>query len=217
LIDCDHKTPAAVSNGRPYVGIPQIKDGRIELDGVRLISEEDFVQWTRKAYPQPDDVVLSRRCNPGETAYVPEGMEFALGQNLVLLRANGSRVQPKFLRWIVRGSAWWEQVQQFLNVGAVFDSLKCREIPEFELPISPDNEQVAIAEILSSLDEKTELNRKQNRTLEAIAQALSKRWFVEFELPDQNGQPYKSSGGAMQPSELGRFRWGGRLSPFLKS
>jgi len=67
------------------------------------------------------------------------------------------------------------------------------------------DEQQAIAEILSSLDEKIELNCKQNRTLEAIAQMLFKRWFVEFEFPDENGQPYKSSGGAMQPSELGEI------------
>ncbi len=211
LIDCDHKTPAAVTHGRPYVGIPQIKDGRIELDGARLISEKDFVQWTRKANPQADDVVLSRRCNPGETAYVPEGLEFALGQNLVLLRANGGKVQSKFLRWLVRGPAWWEQVQQFLNVGAVFDSLKCREILDFELPIPPENEQEAITEILSSLDGKIELNRKQNRTLEDIAQALFKRWFMEFEFPDEKGRAYKSSGGTMQASELGEIPVGWRI------
>ncbi|AOV18484.1 restriction endonuclease subunit S [Acidihalobacter aeolianus] len=62
-----------------------------------------------------------------------------------------------------------------------------------------------MADILSSLDEKIELNRKQNRTLEAIAQALFKRWFMEFEFPDENGRPYQSSGGAMQPSELGEI------------
>jgi type I restriction enzyme S subunit len=76
--------------------------------------------------------------------------------------------------------------------------------------VLPLNSQKAIAEILSSLDEKIELNRKQNRTLEAIAQALFKRWFVEFEFPDENGRPYKSSGGAMQPSELGEIPVGWR-------
>ena len=65
--------------------------------------------------------------------------------------------------------------------------------------------QLAIVEILSSLDEKIELNRKQNRTLEAIAQALFKHWFVDFEFPDENGRAYKSSGGTMQPSELGEI------------
>lgn len=74
-------------------------------------------------------------------------------------------------------------------------------------------EQQTIAEILSSLDEKIELNRKQNRTLEAIAQALFKRWFVEFEFPDENGRPYKSSGGAMQPSELGEIPVGWEVAP----
>lgn len=51
LIDCDHKTPKAREEGYPYVGIPQLKDGRIVLDGARLISEEDFNQWRRKAKP----------------------------------------------------------------------------------------------------------------------------------------------------------------------
>ncbi|WP_252150029.1 hypothetical protein [Acinetobacter cumulans] len=46
LIDCDHKTPAAQTSGYPYVGIPQLKNGHIRLDGARLISEEDFVLWT---------------------------------------------------------------------------------------------------------------------------------------------------------------------------
>ncbi len=82
---------------------------------------------------------------------------------------------------------------------------------EFELPSKDECKQ--IVDVLSSLDEKIELNRKQNRTLEAIAQALFKRWFVEFEFPDQNGQPYKSSGGAMQPSELGEIPVGWEVKP----
>ncbi|WP_305815720.1 hypothetical protein [Photobacterium leiognathi] len=49
LIDCDHKTPKAQESGRPYVGIPQLKDCRITLDGARLISEEDFIHWRRKS------------------------------------------------------------------------------------------------------------------------------------------------------------------------
>ena len=67
------------------------------------------------------------------------------------------------------------------------------------------DEQKTIVEILSSLDEKIELNINQIRSLEAISQTLFKRWFVEFEFPDENGQHYKSSGGVMQPSELGEI------------
>ena len=181
LIDCDHKTPAAQTSGYPYVGIPQLKNGHIRLDGARLISEEDFVLWTKKAKPKHNDVILSRRCNPGESAYVPEGLEIALGQNLVLLRSDGSVIYPPFLRWLVQGNEWWEQVNKFLNVGAVFDSLKCKDIPNFNLTIPSLKEQKRITDILSSLDNKIELNNKVNQTLESIAQALFKSWFIDFE------------------------------------
>jgi type I restriction enzyme S subunit len=179
LIDCDHRTPPPSENGYPYVAIPQLKQGRLDLSDARRITKEHFVEWTRKANPQPNDVVLSRRCNPGETAFVPNGLEFALGQNLVLLRADESKMFPPFLRWLVRGENWWEQVGKFINVGAVFESLRCGDIPNFELPIPPVAEQRAIASVLGSLDDKIELNRRMNETLEALAQSLFKSWFVD--------------------------------------
>lgn len=181
LFDCDHKTPAPAEMGFPYIAIPQIKEGRIDLTNVRYISQEDFVKWTKKTCPQPWDVILSRRCNPGETAYVPHELKCALGQNLVILRSNGSKVVPEFLRWLVRGPYWNEQVQTYLNVGAVFDSLKCRDIPNFRLPIPPLPEQRAIARVLGTLDDKIELNHRMNETLEAMARAIFKSLFVDFE------------------------------------
>ena len=181
LIDCDHRTPPAADTGYAYVAIPQIKDGRLSLVDARRISPENFKEWTRKARPQHHDVILSRRCNPGEIAHVPAGLECALGQNLVLLRAAGEKIYPPFLRWLVSGPDWWEQVGTFINVGAIFDSLKCADIPTFKLPLPPLAEQKAIAAMLGALDEKIELNRRMNATLEAMARALFRSWFVDFD------------------------------------
>jgi type I restriction enzyme S subunit len=181
LIDCDHRTPPAADSGYPYIAIPQLKEGRLSLGDVRRISPEHFAEWTRKAKPQHHDVILSRRCNPGETAYVPAGLECALGQNLVLLRADGKKLFPPFLRWLVRGTDWWEQVGTFINVGAVFDSLKCADIPNFSMPLPPLAEQKAIAAVLGALDDKIELNRRMNATLESMARALFQSWFVDFD------------------------------------
>ena len=168
LLDCEHRTPPASEDGYPYVGIPQIKDGRIDLLSARRIAQRHFLEWTRKTRPQAFDVVLSRRCNPGETSFVHPGFgEFALGQNLVLLRSDGVRVLKPFLRWLVRSPAWWSQVSAYINVGAVFNSLKCSEVPRFRLPIPSLSEQRAIAHILGTLDDKIELNRRMNATLEA--------------------------------------------------
>ena len=182
LIDCDHKTPKAVENGIPYIGIPQMDNGRIDFDAKpRLISEEDFVKWTKKANPTYGDIILSRRCNSGETVYVPKGAKFALGQNLVLLRPTGDRIYPEFLRWAVHGREWWNEVAKYLNPGAIFESLKCADIPKFKIKEPPKDEQIKIANILSSIADKIELNRQTNQTLEHMAQAIFKSWFVDFE------------------------------------
>jgi type I restriction enzyme S subunit len=72
-------------------------------------------------------------------------------------------------------------VQTFLNVGAVFDSLKCADIPNFELTIPPISEQKRIAHILGTLDDKIELNRRMAATLEEMARAIFKSWFIDFD------------------------------------
>jgi type I restriction enzyme S subunit len=83
-------------------------------------------------------------------------------------------------------------VRKYLNVGAVFDSLNCADIPKFEIPIPPIDQQRAIASTLSALDDKIELNRRMNRTLEAIARTLFKSWFVDFD-------PVRSKMGGREP------------------
>lgn len=87
--------------------------------------------------------------------------------------------------------------------GSTFKEVSGRVIKEFNIVLPPLQEQKAIANILSSLDEKIELNNQMNKTLEEMAQALFKRWFVDFEFPNEDGKPYKSSDGEMVDSELG--------------
>lgn len=181
LIDCDHRTPPAAEEGYPYIAIPQLKNGHIVLDGVRRISQADYIDWTKKLKPKANDVIVVRRCNSGDSAHVPDGLDCAIGQNLVVLRASGDRVLPSFLRWLLKGPEWWDQVSKFINVGAVFDSLRCRDIPNFELTIPPLEQQAEIANILGAIDDRITLLRETNTTLEAVAQALFKSWFVDFD------------------------------------
>jgi type I restriction enzyme, S subunit len=77
--------------------------------------------------------------------------------------------------------------------------------------IPPLDEQKAIANILSSLDEKIETNNQINKKLEEMAQAIFKHWFVDFEFPNENGEPYKSSGGEMVESEIGMIPKGWKI------
>jgi type I restriction enzyme S subunit len=181
LLDCEHRTPKASPTGYPYVAIPNIKEGRLDLSDARLISEEDFISWTKKTKPQAGDIIVTRRARVGDTAVIPSDLQCAIGQNLVILRSDGTQIDQSFLRWALRGSLYQEQVRKFMNVGAVFDSLNCADIPKFEIPVPSLNEQHAIAHILGSLDDKIELNRQMNETLEAMARAIFKSWFVDFD------------------------------------
>lgn len=81
---------------------------------------------------------------------------------------------------------------------------------ELLMPTLP--EQRAIAAVLSALDDKIELLRKNNKTLENVAQTLFKRWFVDYEFPNEKNEPYKSSGGKMIDSELGEIPAGWRVN-----
>lgn len=80
-----------------------------------------------------------------------------------------------------------------------------RQIKGLEIDLPPLIVQKKIAIILNSLDSKIELNNQIISNLEELASTLFKRWFVEFEFPDENGNPYKSSGGKMVDSELGKI------------
>lgn len=92
-----------------------------------------------------------------------------------------------------------------------FPQITFDSISNFPLFLPPLPEQRAIAAVLSSLDDKIELLREQNKTLEAIAQAIFKEWFVKFNFPDKNGKPYRDSGGKMIESELGEIPEGWRV------
>lgn len=88
------------------------------------------------------------------------------------------------------------------------------QIKSLDVLLPPLKTQIAIAEILSSLDDKIELNNQINENLEALAQTIFKHWFIDFEFPDENGNPYKSSGGKMVESELGLIPEGWEVKTF---
>jgi type I restriction enzyme, S subunit len=89
--------------------------------------------------------------------------------------------------------------------GSTFPNVSREQLNDLRIKAPDLPTQTAIAEILSSLDDKIELNNKINQELENLAQTLFTRWFVDFEFPNESGDPYKSSGGEMVESELGQI------------
>ena len=98
--------------------------------------------------------------------------------------------------------------------GSTFKEISGSVMKSLEFGIPSLREQKAIAHILSTLDDKIEVNNEINKTLENMAQAIFKQWFVDFEFPNENGEPYKSSGGEMVESELGTIPKGWEVVQF---
>ncbi len=125
------------------------------------------------------------------------------------------KIEPRFLYYFLTQ----ESVTEYLNTIAeggttTFPAFRADELKDLSILLPTQQTQASIAEILSSLDDKIELNNKINQELESLAQLLFKGWFVDFEFPNENGEPYKSSGGEMVVNELGEIPKGWRLGKF---
>jgi type I restriction enzyme, S subunit len=175
VLDCEHRTPEEAKEGYPYIAIPNLIDGQLKLDNVRLISEEDFEVWTRRTKPRPGDIIVTRRGRVGDSAVIPCGVSCAIGQNLVILRSTGEVVNQEYLRWALRGPQWKSEVDRLHNVGAVFDSLNVSDIPRIRIPVPPAHFQRSISAILTALDDKIVVNQRLAKTSNDLMKALYER------------------------------------------
>lgn len=192
--------------------------GNIRITQLRTISSEISKQYKRTIL-HGGELLISLVGNPGEVAIVPPSLQGAnIARQVGLIRFDLSRVNPHFMKYFFMSGIGKGRLLAN-SIGSVQNVINLKELKEVTVPLPELQVQVTIAKIFQVLDQKIDLLRQQNETLEQIAQTLFKRWFVEFEFPydfargapDPNGQPYKSSGGKMAPSELGEIPEGWRV------
>lgn len=171
-------------------------DGKHIFDTEKTITELGLKKSSTKLL-QPKDIIISARGTVGELGVIKKPMAF--NQSCYGLRAKEG-YDADYLYYLLKNCI---KVLQNNTHGSVFSTITKDTFNQISVNIPPLQEQKAIANILSSLDEKIELNNQMNKTLEEMSQALFKRWFVDFEFPNEDGEPYKSSGGEMVDSELG--------------
>jgi type I restriction enzyme S subunit len=152
-------------------------------------------------------LIISARGTVGELAVL--GQDMAFNQSCYGLDAKSEICSNEFLFYLLKYKI--SELKRNAH-GAVFDTITRNTFETISASIPDLPTQTAIAEILSSLDDKIELNNKINQELEDLAQTLFKRWFIDFEFPNENGEPYKSSGGEMVDSELGEIPKGWEVS-----
>lgn len=211
VLDCEHKTPKAQPTGHPYIAIPDVVQGRVDLSRARRISDGDLASWNRRTTPRGGDVLVTRRGRVGDTATIPDGLRCAIGQNLVLLRSRTFEVSQEFLRWVVRGPQWWAEVDRLLNVGAVFSSLNVKDIGRIRIPVPGVLIQRRIAAMLGALDDKIAANHRIVTTSVELADALFLVASHESVNSDITFDDIASIRGGGTPSTKEESYWGGNL------
>jgi type I restriction enzyme S subunit len=124
--------------------------------------------------------------------------------SIICARPDTSKVDSHFLYYLFNSPVGKYLLTTILRQVAV-SGITGKDLQNLIIHIPPLLEQKTISQTLSVLDDKIELNHQMNKTLEEMGQALFKRWFVDFDFPDETGKPYKSSGGEMVDSELGEI------------
>lgn len=166
-----------VPTGIPFLRSQNVLPHRISLQDIKFISEE-FYQKIKKSALSPGDVVIVRTGKPGTAAVIPDTLLVSNCSDLVIVRP-GNELNAKFLSYYMNGIGQ-HHVSAHL-VGAVQQHFNVGSAKEMKIFLPSRMEQDQIVGILGALDDKIELNRRMNETLEAMAKALFKSWFVDFD------------------------------------
>lgn len=184
-----------VPKGIPCIMPANMKNNRVDLSNIAFITELDAKRLS-KYIVKENDIVYSRRGDVTQKALIRKHEEgYFCGTGCLLLRP-GKKFDARFLTHYLST----QKIQNWIisqAVGATMPNLNTGILSSIPFHGPEKAEQERIANVLSAIEEKIELNNRINAELELMAKTLYDYWFVQFDFPDANGRPYKTSGGKM--------------------
>ncbi len=179
------KVETFVPEGIPIISGQHLHGARVDDGpGFNFITE-DHAHRLANANVERGDIVFTHRGNIGQAAYVPKNSQFeryVISQSQFYMRCDSSKAIPEFITAYFRSlEGQHKLLANASQVGVPSIAQPVTYLRTIEIPLPPLPEQRAIAHILGTLDDKIELNRRMNETLEAMARALFKSWFIDFD------------------------------------
>ena len=181
------------SQTNEFSGIPFYKISTFGGTPTVYIDEKIYREYKEKySYPKKGDILISAAGTIGKTVIFDGEDSYFQDSNIVWIENDESKVTNQFLYYFL-------QTNPFITTnGSTIKRLYNDNLRDTKIPNVPSiQQQNQITDILGALDNKIQTNNQINQELEAIAKTLYDYWFVQFDFPDQNGKPYKSSGGKM--------------------
>lgn len=177
-------------------------------ENLKYISEHSYY-FLKKSMVYQGDIIMNKIANAGSVYFMPNlNYPVSLAMNLFLIRINKEKANQRFIFYYLKVNESY--IKQFAE-GSVTKTITKNAVKNLIIKKPCIETQNEIVKVIESLENKIDNLKRQNETLEQIAQTLFKHWFIDFEFPHADGKPYKSSGGAMSPSELGDIPEGWRV------
>lgn len=195
IVDCPHSTPRWTSEGIPVIRNFNLENTILSLDNPSYVDEKDYLDRIKRAEPREGDLIFSREAPMGKVGLVPAGLKCCLGQRLVLLRPNRKFIDPRYLLIAMTSEYVQIQIRRADAAGSIVSNLSLPKIRDLRILLVEGADD--IVSVLGAIDDKIALNKRLCSELEKTAQLVYDYWFTQFDFPDENGRPYRSSGGKM--------------------
>ena len=189
-----------VQQGIPFYRSKEV----IEISSGKNISEQLFISSEKYSeikskfpVPQENDVLITAVGTIGEILVVKDPNFYFKDGNLIWLRnIDFDIIDIDYLYYFLKSDLFQKTIK-YNNIGAVQKALTIDFLKTVKITLPSLDNQRKLVSVLKSIDKKIQINNQINQELEAMAKTLYDYWFVQFDFPDQNGKPYKSSGGKM--------------------
>jgi type I restriction enzyme S subunit len=181
IVDNRGKTCPVSNSGLPLIATNCVTNNTLypTYNTNRYISEVTYENWFR-GHPIPGDILFVCKGSPGRVNWVPDPVDFCIAQDMVSVRPDPDKVYPKYLFAALRSNLVQYQINN-MHVGTMIPHFKKGDFDKLQIPTPSIIGQKFIGDYYFTISERINLLNETNTTLEAIAQAIFKSWFIDFD------------------------------------
>lgn len=217
ITDGSHTSPKATGDGYKMLSVKDMEYLDFNYDNAKLISQPDYDNLVKNGCkPLKNDVLIAKDGNSClESCFVMrQEKDVVLLSSIAILRPNLEKINPFYLMYVLKSPSIKNDLKKNHVSGSAIPRMILKDFREYEITYPSLEYQNKIVDFLYSIDLKIEINKKIIKKLEELTFHFFKHWFIDFEFPNEEGQPYKSSGEKMVESELGMIPEGWSVQKF---
>lgn len=181
VVDNRGRTCPVAETGLPLIATNCVKSNTLYpvFEKVRYVDNQTYENWFR-AHPEPGDLIFVLKGSPGQVCMTPDPVNFCIAQDMVALRVDATKVYPPYLFAALRSDIVRDDIEN-LHVGSLIPHFKKGDFDRLTIPLPEKSVQEEIGDLYLRISEKIDNNSEASASLEAMARALYRSWFVDFD------------------------------------